>query len=148
MSKPIKTSEIEDLSAGLAVAAEDQEKFYCLVIGSRTFNDYELLKAKLDHYLQNHRTDTVIVSGGANGADTLAKRYAAEHGCEYCEFLADWSKHGKAAGYIRNKKMHEYISHFDKRAVVAFWDGKSKGTFQSFSLAKEYNNQLVVVKTQ
>ncbi len=127
---------------------EDQEcqKFHCLVVGSRTFADYELLKTKLDYFLQNHRTDTVIVSGGANGADSLAKRYAEEREYDYQEFPADWNKYGKKAGYLRNKEMHEHIAKFNKRAVIAFWDGKSKGTAHNFDLAKQYNNQLVVIR--
>ena len=57
-----------------------------------------------------------------------------------------WKKYGKKAGYIRNREMHEFISHFKKRGVVAFWDGKSKGTAHSFELAKEFNNDIKVVR--
>ena len=51
--------------------------FYALIVGSRTFNDYSLLIEKCDYYLSNY-TDIVIVSGGAKGADALAKRYAQD----------------------------------------------------------------------
>lgn len=121
------------------------EKFQCLIIGSRSFTDYEYFKTKINYYLQNHKNDAVIISGGAAGTDSLAKQYAKEFGYEYKEFPAEWKQYGKSAGYMRNKQMHEYISHFKKRGVIAFWDGKSKGTAQSFDLAPEYNNQLIVV---
>ena len=58
------------------------------------------------------------------------------------EYLADWDKYGKSAGYIRNKQMHEYISKYQNRGVFAWWDGKSKGTAHSFELAKQYNNPI------
>lgn len=41
--------------------------------------------------------------------------------------------------------MHEYISTHENRGVIAFWDGKSRGTRQSFSLAGSYSNPLRVV---
>ncbi len=122
------------------------ELFFCLVAGTRTFNDYELLKKKLDHLLKNHAPHVAIVSGEAHGADMLAKRYAQERGYTYYGFPADWNAYGKGAGYIRNRQMHEFISGFPKRAVAAFWDGKSKGTAHNFDLAEKYNTQLAVIR--
>lgn len=119
--------------------------FFCLVVGSRSFTNYNLLKEKLDFYLQNQGNEIVIVSGGANGADRLAEQYAEEKGLPLKVFPADWQTHGKGAGYIRNKQMHEYLSKQNKRGVVAFWDGKSRGTAHSFDLAKEYCNPLKIV---
>lgn len=119
--------------------------FFCMIIGSRTFNNYELLKRKCDHLLQK-KTEIVIISGGANGTDALAKRYAEEKGFAYKEFPADWSRYGKRAGYIRNRIMHEYLSKQKSRGVIAFWDGKSKGTAHSFELAKEFDNPIRVVR--
>ena len=51
----------------------DVETFYCLIVGSRSFSDYELFVAKCDLFLRNWGS-VVIVSGGARGADALAKR--------------------------------------------------------------------------
>ena len=122
------------------------KKFFCLVVGTRTFNDYELMKQKLDHMLKNHRDSAAIVSGGARGADSLAKRYAEEHSYPYYEFPADWDGLGKRAGYVRNAEMHEFISHFPKRGAVAFWDGKSRGTAHNFELAEKYGTRIVTVR--
>ena len=121
------------------------KKFYLLVVGSRDFTDYDLLSAKLDMFLANHRS-FVIVSGGADGADSLAKRYAKEHRREYIEFPAMWDVFGNKAGYIRNLHMHQFISQFEHRGVVAFWNGSSKGTAQSFKLAQQFSNPLRVVR--
>lgn len=88
----------------------------------------------------------MIISGGANGTDALAKRYAEEKGFAFKEFSADWNQYGKRAGYIRNRIMHEYLSKQKSRGVIAFWDGKSKGTTHSFELAKEFDNPIRVVR--
>ena len=79
----------------------DVETFYCLIVGSRSFSDYELFVAKCDLFLRNWGS-VVIVSGGARGADALAKRYAVDRGYCYMEFPADWDTYGRRAGYIRN----------------------------------------------
>ena len=121
------------------------EYFYCLVAGSREFNDYQLLKEKLDKILSN-QPHVVIVSGGARGADSLAERYAKEKGVLNVIFPAKWNIYGKSAGYKRNQEMHEYISHSDKRGIVCFWDGQSKGTAHNFELAKKYGTPLRIIR--
>ena len=121
------------------------EYFFCLVVGSRNFSDYELMKNKLDYLLKNQGSRIVIVSGGAKGADSLAERYAKEKGYRTMIFHADWSL-GKKAGYIRNREMHSFLSKQKKRGVVAFWDGKSNGTRHSFSLAEEFGNPIKTVR--
>lgn len=122
----------------------DAEVFYCLMVGSRSFSDYEFFVTKCDHLLRNWK-NIIIVSGGAYGTDALAKRYAANRHYAYKEFPADRDTYGKRAGYIRNRLMHEYISKHVNRGVIAFWDGKSRGTLQSFSLAESYSNPLRII---
>lgn len=114
--------------------------FYCLVVGSRDFDNYKLLCEKLDYLLMNQK-EVIIVSGGAKGADTLAERYANEHGYGLTIFRANWNI-GKKAGFLRNLDMHKHIASFENRGVVAFWNGTSKGTEQSFELAVRYNNPI------
>ena len=132
--------------------SSNSNKFYLLVVGSRNFNDFNLLNKKLDKALSNYKDfDIEIVSGGAYGADHLAEQYALEHGYSTKIFpitKADWDKYGKKAGYLRNKAMHEYIAQFPNRGVVAFWDGQSKGTQHSFVLSKLYNNPIRIVKSE
>ena len=114
------------------------EAFFCLIVGSRSFHDYCFLEKTMD-FLLSKQEKVVVISGGARGADSLAEQYAKKRGYKFELFSADWSQ-GKRAGYLRNRKMHEYISKQKKRGVVAFWDGKSPGTAQSFELAKEFSN--------
>lgn len=121
------------------------ETFYCLVAGSRTFNDYDLMCKSLDYQLWNKRGNVVIVSGGAKGADALAERYAKERGYGLKVFPADWSI-GKSAGYRRNEQMHRYISQFQQRGCVCFWDGQSHGTAHNFELCKSFGTNLRVFR--
>lgn len=107
-----------------------------IIAGSRSFNDYELLKEKCDIFLSNSK-DIEVVSGTANGADKLGERYAQEKGYPIKRFPADWDIHGKKAGYIRNREMAEYAD-----ALIAFWDKESKGTVHMLNIAKE-NNLMV-----
>lgn len=119
--------------------------FHCMIVGSRGYTDYGAFKAKCDALLAG-KTDIEIVSGGASGTDAMAERYARELGYSLQIFPADWSRYGKRAGYVRNREMHAYISTFAERGVIAFWDGTSKGTAQSFALAKEFDNPIRIVR--
>jgi hypothetical protein len=106
------------------------------VIGSRTFNDYELVKetlTKLDI--------TLLVSGGAKGADLLGERYASENNITTLIFKPDWERHGRGAGMIRNT---DIVKNSD--IVVAFWDGSSKGTLDSIRKVEKLNKGLMIIK--
>ena len=92
---------------------------YLLIVGSRSITDYALISSVLAVHCN---PETVIVTGGANGADSLAERYADEHNLKKIIMKADWDKYGKRAGYIRNAEMHKYISQFENRLCIAFWD--------------------------
>ncbi|MFW6226284.1 MAG: DUF2493 domain-containing protein [bacterium] len=110
------------------------------VIGSRNFTDYELLKSKLDK-IHERKIITCIVSGGAKGADKLSERWADENGIEKLIFIPDWNKYGKRAGFLRNE---DIIKNAD--AVVAFWDGVSKGTQHGINLSKKHEKSCLIVK--
>ena len=86
------------------------------VIGSRGLSVSDLSK-----YLPEDTTE--IVSGGARGVDTSAKEYALSHGIKLTEFLPEYEKYGRSAPLKRNITIIEYAD-----IVLAFWDGKSRGT--------------------
>ena len=117
--------------------------FRLIVAGSRDFTNYELLKQKCDSLLslkkQTH--SIVIVSGTARGADLLGERYAAERGYQVERFPADWENDGKAAGPIRNAQMAAYAD-----ALVAFWDGRSRGTKDMIERAEMRNLPVRVIR--
>jgi hypothetical protein len=110
------------------------------VVGSRTFIDYDILKKNLD-IIHEKKPITYIVSGGAKGADSLGEKWAKENNIESLIFIPDWDKFGKSAGYKRNESI---IINSD--IVIAFWDGKSKGTQHSINLSKQHNKPVFIVK--
>lgn len=112
------------------------ERFAVIIAGTRTFSDYRLLQERCDYYFSSKKP-TSIVCGEARGADSLGKRYAQEHGIKVDSFPADWDTYGRKAGYIRNAQMADNAD-----ALIAFWDGKSRGTANMISLARE--NGLLV----
>lgn len=125
---------------------ESREPYGILVVGSRTFNDYDLLKETLNKKIAL-KNNVTIVSGGAKGADKLAEQFAKENNLKSVVINADWEAYGKSAGYRRNVLMHKYLSsNFKNREVIAFWDGQSKGTAHNFDIAGIYNNKITTIK--
>lgn len=113
-----------------------------IIAGGRDFNNYLLLEDKLIKLLSATPLGTItVLCGMAKGADSLGKRWAIFNGVKIKEFPADWGKYGKAAGHIRNKQMAEEATH-----LVAFWDGKSKGTKNMIETAQNMGLQVRVIK--
>ena len=108
------------------------------VVGSRSFNNYSYLSLILN---KNKKNIGQIVSGGANGVDSLAARWAIENNIPLVEFLPDWNKHGKSAGFIRIK---DIVLNSD--SVVTFHKNKSRGTQHSIDLAKKFNKNLKIIE--
>lgn len=113
--------------------------FRVIIAGGRDFQDYPMLRQTMDSLLSNIQDDIVVVCGKARGADTLGERYAQERGYTVHTFFADWEKWGKAAGFIRNEEMANNAD-----ALVAFWDGESRGTKHMIELAKRYQLKVRV----
>ena len=120
-----------------------------IIAGSRDFNDYELLKKSAIEIITKTTMLpdlTRIVSGGARGADTLGERFANEMGLEISRFIPDWDGLGKRAGYVRNAEMAKFAVEDDNDGMlIAFWDGKSRGTKHMIDLAKRYGLEVHVV---
>ena len=117
-------------------------KYKVIVAGCRDFADYELLKEKCDFYLQNQKPeDIVIVSDHASGADALGEHDAQARGYETEIYPADWKTNGRAAGPIRNAQMATVAD-----ALIAFWDGKSRGTKNMIDTATKRGLQVAVVR--
>lgn len=112
------------------------------VVGSRTFEDYDLLKRTLDRVrLMFHERDIHIVSGGAQGADTLAEQYSNQVlGKQAKVFPADWKTYGRAAGFRRNQFIVD-----DSDMIIAFWDGCSRGTQNTMNRATKAGKPVLVV---
>ena len=104
------------------------------VIGSRN-----LQVDHLEKYLPEDTTE--IVSGGARGIDTCAKKYALAHGLKLTEFLPEYDKYSRGAPLRRNITIIEYSD-----LILAFWDGQSRGTKFVIDNCKKRNVPVVVFR--
>lgn len=114
-------------------------KLKLAIIGSRSFNLYDTLCDRVQYYFPPSDR-LIIISGGASGADRLAAKYAKSFNIELIEFLPDWQKYGKSAGFKRNK---DIVNAAD--VILAFWDGISKGTKHSLDLARELKKDTIII---
>jgi predicted Rossmann fold nucleotide-binding protein DprA/Smf involved in DNA uptake len=110
------------------------------VVGSRTFTNRELLFAKLDELQRLHGPFSLIVSGGAAGADSLAEDYALAHEIEVLVLEPEWKRYGRGAGRVRNEQIVKAAD-----MVVAFWNGESRGTANTIEIARRWAKAVVVV---
>lgn len=118
---------------GIKYLNMNEMKLNVAVIGSRSFDDYGLLSRFIITRILPKRI-RCIISGGAKGADSLAKRFAEEYHCDFKVFHAEWRIYGSKAGYLRN---HDIIKTCDM--CFAFWDGASRGTAHAIQLCEELN---------
>lgn len=107
------------------------------VVGSRDWSSKEFVFHILDD-IPWHLDE--IVSGGAKGVDSFAEEWAKLNNVAARVFQPDWNKHGKSAGFIRNK---DIVNAAEK--VIAFWDEKSRGTKNSIDIAREQNKLWMVL---
>ena len=119
-----------------------RQQYKIIIAGGRDFNDYTLLTKVCNEAIPRMAGDNtpVIISGGAAGADSLGEQYAQENGIAIERHPADWKKHGKAAGPIRNAEMAACADF-----LIAFWDGKSRGTQNMMMNAVKKDIPCIVV---
>lgn len=86
---------------------------------------------------------SLVVSGTARGADAFGEVWAGMNNVPIKRYPADWNKHGKAAGFLRNKQMAENAD-----ALIAVWDGMSRGTKSMIQLAESGGLRVFVSYTQ
>lgn len=108
-----------------------------IIAGGRDINDFDLL---LDAVEESQFEITTVVSGGARGVDHMGEIFAEEMNLKLTVYKADWERNGRAAGPIRNRKMAENAD-----ALIAIWDGKSRGTKNMIETATKLG-LLVYVK--
>lgn len=115
--------------------------FKLAVVGSRTISSNKEaahVYGVLDGLRQSLPLLTHVVSGGARGPDRFAAQWAKERGVELVEHLPDWTV-GKHAGHLRNSLVAR-----DCDAMVAFWDGRSKGTLHAIGCARAMGKRAFV----
>jgi hypothetical protein len=111
------------------------------IVGARTFNDVALFESTMKEYVLKHGLPSMVVSGGARGADELGERWANAQGIPTIILKPDWKKHGKAAGLLRNTDIVNACTH-----MIAFPSKTGKGTQDSIRKAKKQNIELLVIE--
>lgn len=112
------------------------------IIGSREGFEKKFVWDKLDELFKpGIRID--IISGGARGIDTLAKEWAMFHQAYTVEIIKPINPSNKLDYLFRNI---EIITKSDR--IIAFWDGKSKGTKFVIDYAKARNKEILIIKNE
>ena len=91
-----------------------------IIAGSRTVMDYTILEQAVT---ASRFPITHVISGAARGADKMGEKWAMIHNLPLTQFPANWSTYGIRAGFVRNEEMSQVAD-----ALIAVWDGTSKGT--------------------
>jgi len=110
-----------------------------IIAGGRDVTDFDLVERAVNN---SGFEIEQVVSGGAKGVDTLAVLYAQKYNKHLALFMADWDRHGRKAGPIRNGQMAEYAD-----ALIAVWDGKSKGTKNMIDQATAKGLKVYIERT-
>lgn len=87
----------------------------------------------------------VVITGGSGNIDLLAEQAAIALNIPVHVYEADWKRHGRSAGPIRNREMIDQLG--DGDGVLAFWDGVSRGTWNTINLGNEKEGVSVWVRS-
>lgn len=105
-----------------------------IVCGSRKWTDRD----QIAHRLSELPSDTIVVHGGAKGADSIAGHEALKLGFLVECHPALWDEEGRGAGFIRNERMAKLGADL----CLAFWDGRSRGTADMVDRAEKHGIPL------
>jgi len=112
-----------------------------IIAGSRTITKQETANFGIETAPFSEEI-TEVVSGRAKGVDRMGETWALQNGVPIKFFpvtSADWEQHGKKAGMLRNEKMADYAD-----ALIAIWDGQSKGTKHMIDYARKKGLRVFV----
>lgn len=111
------------------------------VVGCRRFDgpsgQHKAAKAAVRAFVNGLPNHVTLISGGAHGVDTWAEDAADASGLAKLIFRPDWKRYGRRAAAVRNM---EIVRAADE--VVAFWDGKSRGTRMTIEFARKEGKPL------
>ena len=115
---------------------------HIIIAGCRDFNDYSVVEKEVMNFIGKYigKLEIEIISGGAKGVDTLGERFAKEHNLSLKVVPADWKTYGRSAGPRRNEKMARMAG-----TLIAFWDGKSRGTKNMIETANKFGLRVKIV---
>ena len=110
-----------------------------IIAGSRGITDYAIV----EQAFRSSKFDaTLIISGTAPGVDRLGEQVAFNYAISIAKFPANWTRYKQQAGVFRNIIMSEFAD-----ALVAVWDGRSKGTKHMIELMEALGKPVFVYRT-
>ena len=108
-----------------------------IIAGSRNITKLHIVEKAIELSTFNI---TEVVCGGARGVDDLGRKWAGNgNKIPVKMFPAAWDTYGRSAGYKRNVEMGEYAE-----ALIAVWDGESKGTKHMIDIAEELGLKVFI----
>jgi len=110
------------------------------IVGSRSLSSNKIRQYVFDLLDKKRSELECIVSGGAKGPDSFAYEWTYQRGGKFILYRPDYEKHGKGATFIRNSLIVK-----DSDVIVAFYDGKSRGTMDSIKKARKSGKKLVIL---
>jgi len=109
------------------------------IVGNRTFPHDDI--PLVDRVVDGLSPGTTVISGGATRVNCRALEHAERRGLPTVLILPDYNQFGSEAGYIRNK---EIVNKSD--ILIAFWDGKHRGTLHIIKRAEQAGKLVLVVR--
>jgi hypothetical protein len=121
-----------------------------IIAGGRDFDDDVQLRTEMRTLTREWKDTTKkrveVVCGMCRGADLLGKAWADDRRIPVKEMPADWDKHPRAGGHLRNREMAIYASEFPYGILVAFWDFESTGTKGMIDMALGFGMEVHVYR--
>lgn len=113
------------------------------IVGSRHFNDYEKFVGILSAFGFDN-DNNIIISGGAKGADTLAKYFAEDCNLQYVEYKPKVNDNSKKWEFVKAAHARNELIVTNSDVIIAFWDGDSRGTEDTIKKAREYKKPTFI----
>lgn len=115
-----------------------------IVAGSRSIKDPKVVYDAIGHMLGLVSwVATEVVSGTCHGPDVFGEQWAEKARVPVIHFPAEWNKHGKRAGYLRNTEMAKYAD-----AAIVVWDGQSRGSKHMAKVMTELGKPTFLYNTE
>lgn len=112
-----------------------------IIAGSRNYpKPYDYIEIITGSFYRLNWKPTTIISGGAKGPDTWGEEWALYTGTFCTRFIPEWDKFGKSAGMMRNIEMGNAAD-----ALLAFWDGESRGTQHMINYMKKLKKPYSII---
>ena len=112
------------------------------IVGSRNFSDQKMMEDAVVNWMARNgicRKCLTIVSGGAQGADTLSEQLAKSLHMPTIIHRPDWGAFGRSAGFIRNQQIVDdcdyLMAFYGPPSAKSSWP--SAGTTHSVDLARK-----------